>query len=635
MAGRIPQHFIDELLNRTDIVDLIDSYVPLKKAGANYKACCPFHGEKTPSFTVSPSKQFYHCFGCGANGSAIGFLMEYDHMEFREAVETLASNAGLEVPQESQAFTPKNTQSQGIDLYQLMQEVERFYQQQLRQHKDKDSAIGYLKQRGLSGDVAKRFGMGFAPEGWSNLMESLGDTAPAQKALLDTGMLTKNEKGRVYDRFRHRIMFPIHDHRGRVVGFGGRVLEKGEPQAGNPKYLNSPETPIFHKGSELYGLFAARGAIKEADGVLVVEGYMDVVALAQAGINNAVATLGTATTAQHLQRLFRHTPNITFSFDGDRAGRAAAWKALETCLPAIQDGYQVSFLFLPDGEDPDTMVKKVGKESFEQLVSEAMPLPEFLLESLKQQADLNRLDGRAKLGKLAKPLLEKMQTGVLKTLIVDRVAALTQVASSELATPSNGQANTNQNLNQGEQTAWSNAPANQDGWKKGGWQRGGWRKKAPQQAPRPASLSLVRRAVSLILQFPKYHGEFAVLEPIADTQVRGIGMVHELRQAAEGLENPSTAMLLERYRDESFAPTLLQLANHQHNNIEELDDSEALALIRANNAKIIEEFNASELVRAEKALELLSKKAQLGALNDEEKSRHEALKEYIRSCYKG
>ena len=400
MAGRIPQHFIDQLLNRIDIVDLIDGYVPLKKAGANYKACCPFHGEKTPSFTVSPTKQFYHCFGCGANGTAISWLMDYEHMEFREAIEKLASSAGLDIPEEAQGYEKKQTAVQGIDLYDLMNRVNEFYQTQLRQHSDKQQAIDYLKNRGLSGEVAKRFGLGFAPEGWDNLMSTHGASDAEKKALVDTGMLSRNDNDRIYDRFRHRIMFPIHDHRGRVVGFGGRVLDQGEP-----KYLNSPETPIFHKGSELYGLFAARGGIKESDGVLVVEGYMDVVALSQAGINNAVATLGTATTPMHLQRLFRHTSNITFSFDGDRAGRAAAWKALETCLPLLQDGFQISFLFLPDGEDPDTMVNKIGKEAFEKLVSEATSLPDFLIGTITKQADINRLDGRAKLVNIAKPLL--------------------------------------------------------------------------------------------------------------------------------------------------------------------------------------------------------------------------------------
>ncbi len=631
MAGRIPQHFIDELLNRTDLVDLIDGYVPLKKAGANYKACCPFHNEKSPSFTVSPTKQFYHCFGCGVNGTAISFLMEYDHMEFREAVETLASSAGLEIPQESQAFTPKNTQSAGIDLYKLMQEVADFYATQLRQHGDKDQAVEYLKKRGLSGDIAKRFGLGFSPEGWSNLMDKLGDTAPSQKALLDTGMLTKNDKGRVYDRFRHRIMFPIHDHRGRVVGFGGRVLEQPEPQPGNPKYLNSPETPIFHKGSELYGLYGARAGIKEADGVLVVEGYMDVVALAQEGINNAVATLGTATTAMHLQRLFRHTPNITFSFDGDRAGRAAAWKALETCLPAIQDGHQVSFLFLPDGEDPDTMVKKVGEEGFKKLIAEAMPLPEFLLESLKQQADLNRLDGRAKLGKLAKPMLEKMQQGVLKSLVLERVASLTQVASSELAPGSIKPQNDSSPYSQNQNTWQKDGGKN---WKPNNQRNSNWKNQPAEQAPRPSTLTPVRRALSLLLQFPQYHKEFEVLSPIVDSQVRGIGMVHELCKAATDSQNPTTATLLERYRGESFASTLNQLANHQHNNIEQLSDSEALQLVRANNAKIIDEFNGVELARAEQALEKLNHKAKLNTLSDEEQSRHTALKEYIRTCYR-
>ncbi len=630
MAGRIPQHFIDELLNRTDIVDLIDGYVPLKKAGANYKACCPFHGEKTPSFTVSPTKQFYHCFGCGVNGTAISFLMEYDHMEFREAVESLASSAGLEIPKESQGYSAKNTKSQGIDLYELMESVESFYQNQLRQHTNKDEAVAYLKKRGLSGEIAQRFGLGFAPDGWSNLMETLGDTAPSQKALLDTGMLTENEKGKVYDRFRHRIMFPIHDHRGRVVGFGGRVLEQPEPKPGNPKYLNSPETPIFHKGSELYGLFGARAGIKESDGVLVVEGYMDVVALAQEGINNAVATLGTATTPQHLQRLFRHTPNVTFSFDGDRAGRAAAWKALETCLPALQDGNQVSFLFLPDGEDPDTMVKQIGKEGFEKLIDQAMPLPEFLLESLKQQADLNRLDGRAKLGKLAKPMLEKMQGGVLKTLIVERVAALTQVATTELV-PKEASSEPEVSSFSGSNDGWKKSKSKKEKWVRD--RNGKWGKAPAEQPPRPVSLTPIRRAVSLLLQYPQLHEEFAVLAPILDTQVRGVGMVHELRQCVEGLNAATTANLLERYRGQSFSATLMQLANHQHNNIEELGEDDALQLIRANNAKIIDEFNAAELARAELALEDLSRKSRLGALSDGDEERQKALKDYIRGCY--
>lgn len=602
MAGLIPQHFIDQLLNRIDIVDLIDGYVPLKKAGANYKACCPFHNEKSPSFTVSPTKQFYHCFGCGQNGTAISFLMEYDHMEFREAIEKLASNAGLDIPEESgSSFQKKPVISQGIDLYKLMDEVNEFYQTQLRQHTDKQQAIDYLKKRGLSGDIAKRFGLGFAPEGWDNLMSTLGVTTPAQKALLDTGMLTQNEKKRTYDRFRHRIMFPIHDHRGRVVGFGGRVLDQGDP-----KYLNSPETPIFHKGSELYGLYAARGGIKESDGVLVVEGYMDVVALAQEGINNAVATLGTATTPMHLQRLFRHTQNITFSFDGDRAGKAAGWKALETTLPLLQDGHQVSFLFLPDGEDPDTMVKQVGKEGFEKLITQATPLPEFLIDTLKLKADINRLDGRAKLAKLAKPMISQMPKGILRSLIVERITMLTQASAQEFIGDQTQQGTNNQPQRR--------APAT--------------------TRPTATSMTPVRRALSLILQYPQLAQEFAILAPVTEGHVRGIDMVHALVKASLESTQPSTAGLLERYRQESFFATLSLLANHHHNNIESLSEEEAQLLVQANNSKIVEEFNAVELANATVELASLNSKKAIDELSVEEQSRKEVLSEYVRSSYK-
>lgn len=600
MAGRIPQHFIDQLLNRVDIVDLIDGYVPLKKAGANYKACCPFHGEKTPSFTVSPSKQFYHCFGCGENGTAISFLMNYDHMEFREAIEKLASATGLEIPVEAHAYEPKQAVSQGIDLYELMDTVSEFYQTQLRQHPNKEQAVDYLKKRGLSGEIAKRFGLGFAPDGWDNLMSVHGATAASQKALVDTGMLSKNEKERIYDRFRHRIMFPIQDHRGRTVGFGGRVLGDGEP-----KYLNSPETPIFHKGSELYGLFAARGGIKQADGVLVVEGYMDVVALAQAGINNAVATLGTATTSMHLQRLFRHTSNVTFSFDGDRAGRAAGWKALETCLPQLEDGYQISFLFLPDGEDPDTMVKKVGKEGFEELIQGAMPLPDFLINNLTQQADLERLDGRAKLAKIAKPMIQSLPDGILRALIIERIALLTQANPQDII----GQAN-QRTTAEPQRTTRSSKPN------------------------AAISMTPIRRALSLILQYPHIAAEFDVLKPVSEEQIRGVSLLHSLRAACFENTLITTASLLERYRQEPFFDTLLQLAKHQHNNIESLSDDEALALIRANNNKIIEEYNEAELAGATNELANLSSKERAVELSAEEIERKQSLAQFIRERYK-
>ena len=626
MAGRIPQYFIDQLLNRVDLVDVIDGYVPLKKAGANYKACCPFHNEKSPSFTVSPTKQFYHCFGCGANGSAITFLMEYDHMEFRDAVEKLASTAGLEIPTEAQGYQKKQTTTkQGIDLYELMGKVSDFYQTQLRQHKDKDQAINYLKNRGLSGDIAKRFELGFSPEGWDNLMSTLGATAPTQKALLDTGMLTQNEKKRTYDRFRHRIMFPIHDHRGRVVGFGGRVLDQTDPNPGNPKYLNSPETPIFHKGSELYGLHAARGAIKEAERVLVVEGYMDVVALAQAGIDNAVATLGTATTPMHLQRLFRHTTNVVFSFDGDRAGKAAGWKALETCLPLMQDGYQVSFLFLPDGEDPDTMVKQVGKEKFEELINNATPLTDFLINSLQQQADITRLDGRAKLSKLAKPLIEQFPNGVLKKLVVDRLAKITDIAPQDLhnnpVSEQTPQANT-QNNN------WQKAPNKR-------WQNNKrWDNKQRKSEPNIKTMSPVRRLISLILQHPSLAKRLESLNSIPAQSVRGMDLIHELLKACDQNDDINTASLLERYRDKSYYNTLAQLAQHQHNNIETLTEEEAAALIEATETKIIEEFNENQLTKAADELARLTKKAAISALPEEDENRRQKLAQLIRNNLK-
>lgn len=575
MAGRIPQHFIDELLNRIDIVDLIDGYVPLKKAGANYKANCPFHGEKTPSFTVSPSKQFYHCFGCGANGSAIGFLMEYDHMEFREAIEKLASSVGMEIPTEAQSYEKKQTVSQGIDLYQLMNQVSDYYQAQLRQHKDKHQAVDYLKNRGLSGATAKRFGLGFAPDGWDNLMSEHGATAPAQKALLDTGMLTQNDKQRVYDRFRHRIMFPIEDHRGRVVGFGGRVLGDGEP-----KYLNSPETPIFHKGSELYGLFAARGAIKDAGGVLVVEGYMDVVALAQAGINNAVATLGTATTPMHLQRLFRHTQNIIFSFDGDRAGKAAGWKALETCLPLMQDGYQISFLFLPDGEDPDSMVNKIGKDGFLELIDDATSLTDFLIDTLKQRADLNRLDGRAKLAKLARPLIQQFPDGVLRQLVVEQLARMAQITPQDLLAGKAEKSNTQY----------------------------AQRRQQPSSRANGMPMTPIRRAISLLLQNPRLAAAVPAEISLADLPVKGMDLLLELVEQCSANEHATTGALIERHRQEAHFSALEKLASHDHL----LEEDEVEPAFVANLKQLQDQA-------IEAQLEQLLEKSRHEMLSDEEK----------------
>lgn len=574
MAGRIPQHFIDQLLNRIDIVDLIDSYVPLKKAGANYKACCPFHGEKTPSFTVSPSKQFYHCFGCGENGTAVSFLMNYDHMEFRDAIEKLASSVGLDIPEEAKFIERKKTTSQGIDLYDLLKTVDQFYQTQLRQHADKQQAVDYLKQRGLSGQTAKKFNLGFAPEGWNNLHSAHGTSAPLQKALLDTGMLTNNENGKIYDRFRNRIMFPIHDHRGRIVGFGGRVL--GDE---NPKYLNSPETPVFHKGSELYGLYAARGPIKDADGVLVVEGYMDVVALSEAGIHNAVATLGTATSAMHLQRLFRHTLNVTFCFDGDRAGKAAAWKALETCLPLLEDGQQIKFLFLPDGEDPDTMVKKVGDKAFRLLMDDAMSFTDFLSNQLEQKADLRSLDGSAKLTKIAKPLIDQIQEGVLKKILVERLAKIAGINPNNFS--NNKQNTTSQYQGHNKRT---------------------------DQNKSDLLMSPVHKAISMILQQPNLARLVSNDHGLSSLAVRGISLLIQLMETCQNNDNLSTASLLERHRTESYFSALEKLAIHDHLLVGSETENEFLALID----KLKQEVSISEL-------DQLLDKAQYHTLSDNEK----------------
>jgi len=410
MAGRIPPEFIDQLLSQADIVDIINARIPLKKAGREFQACCPFHHEKTPSFTVSPSKQFYHCFGCGAHGSAISFVMEYDSLSFPDAVEEVARQVGVEVPRDS-------SDQQGPDyrpLYELLEHCRKFYSWQLRHHPDASKAVEYLKQRGLSGEVAATYQIGYAPAGWDNLLEEIGKTDLQIKQLIETGMVTKNEN-KQYDRFRDRIMFPIRDRRGRVIGFGGRIL--GDEK---PKYLNSPETPVFHKGRELYGLYEARQAQKQIDRLLVVEGYMDVVAVAQFGINYAVATLGTATTDQHLELIFRTTQHVVFCFDGDRAGKAAAWKALETTLPHMRDGKQASFLFLPDGEDPDTLVRKEGKTALEERISNALPLSEYLFEKMAEQVDMRSLDGKARFAELLKPHLERLPEGIFKDMMMQK-----------------------------------------------------------------------------------------------------------------------------------------------------------------------------------------------------------------------
>jgi DNA primase len=408
-------------LNRVDIVDVVERYVPLKKAGANYVACCPFHGEKTPSFTVSQTKQFYHCFGCGAHGTAIGFMIEYAGVGFIDAVKDLAQGAGMQLP-EFKAERPRGKTEEGDDLYAIMLKAAQYYRNQL---KAAPRAIEYLKKRGLSGDVAKDFAIGYAPDGWQNLQSEFPDYNA--KPLVAAGLVIQGDEGKRYDRFRDRVMFPIVDRRGNIIGFGGRVLDKGEP-----KYLNSPETPLFEKGRELYGLYQGRRAIRDAARVIVVEGYMDVVALAQSGIGYAVATLGTATTPTHVQKLLRQVDDVVFCFDGDNAGRKAAWRALENSLDQLADGKQLSFLFLPQGEDPDTYVRKLGKDAFEKLLDEAKPLSQFLLDELKSHVDLTTGEGRAALLKEARPLITRITAPFLGRIIRQNLAQLAGLQVQDL-----------------------------------------------------------------------------------------------------------------------------------------------------------------------------------------------------------
>ena len=427
----IPQSFIQDLLNRVDIVDVIEGHLPLKKAGANYIACCPFHGEKTPSFTVSPTKQFYHCFGCGAHGTAVSFMMEYVGVDFIEAINDLASRVGIQVPApEKKEYDGtsgfrvggENKESSSQNMFEAMSTITKFYKDQL---KCSERGISYLKKRGLTGETAARFGIGYSPAGWQNLAEIFPDYE--SPILVKIGMVKENEEKKRYDRFRDRIMFPILNLKGKVVGFGGRVITKDEP-----KYLNSPETPLFEKGQELYNLFAARRAIRDAKKVLVVEGYMDVVVLSQYGIEYAVATLGTATTPRHVQKLLRQTDDIVFCFDGDDAGRKAAWRALENSLAQFVDGKNIGFLFLPDGEDPDSYVQKFGKDSFEGLIDQALPLSFFLFQRLSEGMNLQTSEGCTKLVKNSKPLLAQITAPILSLMLIKRLAELSGINQEEL-----------------------------------------------------------------------------------------------------------------------------------------------------------------------------------------------------------
>ena len=546
MAGRIPQQFIDELISRVDIVEVIDARVPLKKKGREYVACCPFHNEKTPSFTVSQNKQFYHCFGCGAHGTALGFLMEYDHLDFVEAVEKLAADAGVEVPREA-GSEPRGPSPQ--PLYDLMAQSARFFQQQLRQHPQRQRAVEYLKRRGLSGEIAAAFGIGYAPDGWDNLLKSLGTDKEAQDRLLTVGMLIEKDDGRRYDRFRDRIIFPIHDTRGRVIGFGGRVLGDDKP-----KYLNSPETPLFHKGRELYGLYEARRADSKLQRLLVVEGYMDVVALAQFGILNAVATLGTATTQEHLELIFRTCSEVVFCFDGDRAGRDAAWKALQTSLPVMRDGREVRFLFLPEGEDPDTLVRKEGREALEQRIEQALPLSEFLFQQLTRQVKMDTIDGRAHLAELAKPHLERLPPGLFRRMMFQHLESLVGIRDGHLDRGAKSPP--------GAKRAAAGA------------------KPFKSQRPTP-----IRLAIALLLDNPHL---INVVEHVDDSwrqwDTTGTRLLAQLLEIIRSQPTLNKAGLLERWRDSEHFAHLNKLAEHTFD-LPEMDQETELrdALVKLNS----------------------------------------------------
>ncbi len=543
MAGKIPQSFIDELLARTDIVELIDSRVRLKKAGKNYQACCPFHNEKSPSFSVSPEKQFYHCFGCGAHGNAIGFLMEYDGLNFPDAIDDLAGQLGLTVPREENgSYSTSSTPAVSADQYQLMEQANRFYQGQLRQA---PAAIDYLKGRGLSGEVVKKYGIGYAPAGWDGLRQLLARSRELEQQLITLGMLIQKDNGGSYDRFRDRIMFPIRDRRGRIIGFGGRVLGDG-----TPKYLNSPETPIFHKGKELFGLYEVKEAQRNPTRILIVEGYMDVVALAQYGIDYAVASLGTATTSDHMQLLFRTAPEIICCYDGDKAGREAAWRALENALPGLQDGRELKFAFLPQEHDPDSFVRAHGREAFEEYLNQAQPFSDFLFERLARDLNLSGEAGQNELANKAIALIRRVPEGFTREGLITKLS---------------------QQLRWGEnERRLRDIFARQE--------------KEEQQPEAPAAryskikLTPVRRAIALVVQHPQVAAKLPPLpHELLGLREPGIGFLLQLLTLLHN--NPmTTGQLLEQWRGTKEGEGLARLAaldevTAGENILEELEDT--------------------------------------------------------------
>jgi len=590
VAGRIPQHFIDELIARTDIVEVIGSRVQLKRAGREYKACCPFHDEKTPSFTVSADKQFYHCFGCGAHGTALGFLMDYDHLGFVEAVEDLAARAGLEVPREGGPAAPSQPHD---ELYVALERASLYFRQSLS---GETRAREYLAKRGLSADIVQRFGIGYAPARWDGLLERYGATDDERQVLLRAGLVIERqpEAGRAaapgfYDRFRDRVMFPIRDTRGRVIGFGGRVLDSSEP-----KYLNSPETELFHKGRELYGLYECRQATRSLQRLLVVEGYVDVVSLHQAGITYAVATLGTATTPEHLQRIFRLVGEVVFCFDGDRAGRAAAWRALENAVAEVKQGRQVRFLFLPEGHDPDSLVREEGFAAFEARLATALPLSDYLIRELSARSDPSNVDGRARLVELAKPLVRRIPSDVYRELLVTQLAATVGMSSARLAAL----------LDAGEPPTARQPEA-------AGAPRAGSRA----AAPAAGRGNLVRQAIGLLVHFPAAAAMVGKVDALSEVDRPGVALLLELLSQLKEDPPANTAALLERWRDRPEHVPLSKLAAAECL----VPDAEAAAAeVRSAVGRLVAEASSARLLA-------LEEKSRSVPLSSEEKQELQSL----------
>lgn len=578
MAGLIPKSFIHDLIERADVVEVVDSRVPLKKAGRNYQACCPFHNEKSPSFTVAPDKQFYHCFGCGEHGNALDFLMKFDGLEFPEAVEELAHMLGLEVPRESTSDPAADARkrAQQADDYEQMERAAKFFAHQLRHHSHSQRVIEYLKGRGLSGEIVKQFQIGYAPDSWDALLQALGQGQRSKDQLVELKLVNRNEQNRYYDFFRDRVMFPIRDRRGRVVGFGGRILD-----GDGPKYLNSPETRIFHKGRELYGFYEARQANRELEQVVIVEGYMDVVALAQAGISYAVASLGTATTTEQLQMLFRSTRRVVCCYDGDRAGRDAAWRALENALPLLDDGVELSFLFLPDGEDPDTLVRKEGVDAFRARLINAQSFTDYFFSHLTETLDIKSDAGKSLLLKEAKPLIARVASAFYRDTLMERLARLLRREVSQLA---------------------AHIPS----------------PKAPQQQPDTMKMTPMRRAIGILVQHPQLGQEIPLHRELSGLKQPGIALLLKLHEQTRA-QILTTAQLLELWRGEPEEKALRQLARWQHH----LEGDKAAQEFFDIFAFFIDQFVE------QRANELLEKE-RTAPLNKVEKQEYLTLLQYLK-----